>query len=187
MYFVCGQELSAFFIVKEFFMKRRSRFLAHSALIAALYAVLCYFQNLLIPNSASWAIQLRAAEALCILAFFTPAAIPGLGIGCLLFNLSFAGALPLDFLVGTLASVLSAVAMYLLRNVKWRKLPVLGLLMPGIFNAFLVGWELTVYIGNPFWLNALYVALGEWIVLLTLGSALYAAFRVRKLDSRLFG
>ena len=167
-------------------MRRRSHFLAHSAIIAAIYAVLCHFQNLLLPGSASWAIQMRVAEALCILAFFTPAAIPGLGIGCLLFNLSFAGALPLDFLVGTLASVLAAAAMYLLRDLKWRNLPVLGFLMPGVCNAFLVGWELTVYIGGGFWLNALYVALGEWIVLLTLGSALYAAIRKRGLDSKLF-
>ena len=167
-------------------MKRRSRFLAHSALIAALYAVLCYMQNLIIPGSASWAIQLRAAEALCALAFFTPAAIPGLGIGCLLFNLSFAGALPLDFLVGTLASVLSAASMYGLRNIQFHKLPIPGLLMPGIWNAFLVGWELTAYIGGGFWLNALYVALGEWIVLLTLGSVLYSALRVRGLHNRLF-
>ena len=76
--------------------------------------------------------------------------------------------------------------MYLLRNVKWRKLPLLGLLMPGIFNALLVGWELTVYIGSSFWLNALYVALGEWIVLLLPGSVLYSALRVRHLDIRLF-
>ena len=167
-------------------MKRRSHFLAHSAIIAALYTILCYLQNLLIPGSASWAIQMRVAEALCILAFFTPAAIPGLGLGCLLFNISFAGALPLDFLVGTLASLLSAGAMYLTRNIKIRKLPVLGLLMPGIMNAFLVGWELTVYIGGAFWLNALYVALGEWIVLLTVGSILYSAMRARHLDTRLF-
>ena len=132
------------------------------------------------------AVQMRAAEALCVLAFFTPAAIPGLGLGCLLFNLSFAGALPLDFLVGTLASILAAGAMYLTRNIKLRNLPVLGLLMPGIFNAFLVGWELTVYIGGGFWLNAFLVALGEWIVLLTLGTALYAAIRKRNLDVRLF-
>lgn len=167
-------------------MRKRSRFLAHSAIIAALYALLCYFQNLLIPGSASWAIQMRLAEALCILAFFTPAAIPGLGLGCLLFNLSFAGALPLDFLVGTLASCLAAGTMYLCRNIKIRKLPVLGLLMPGIFNAFLVGWELTVYIGGGFWLNALYVALGEWIVLLIAGTILYSAIRVRNLGSKLF-
>ena len=88
--------------------------------------------------------------------------------------------------MGTLASVLAAAAMYWLRNIKWKKLPVLGLLMPGICNAFLVGWELTVYIGGGFWLNALYVALGEWIVLLTLGSVLYTAICNRGLDTRLF-
>ena len=167
-------------------MRKRSHFLAHSAIIAALYTILCYLQNLIFPNSASMAVQFRAAEALCVLAFFTPAAIPGLGLGCLLFNLSFSGALPLDFLVGTLASMLSAGAMYLCRNVKVRRFPVLGLLMPGIFNAFLVGWELMVYVGGGFWLNALCVALGEWIVLLTLGSVLYSAIRVRNLDTRLF-
>lgn len=167
-------------------MKKRARFLAHSAIIAALYTILCYLQNFIFPDSASMAVQMRAAEALCVLAFFTPAAIPGLGLGCLLFNLSFAGALPLDFLVGTLASILAAGAMYLTRNIKLRNLPVLGLLMPGIFNAFLVGWELTVYIGGGFWLNAFLVALGEWIVLLTLGTALYAAIRKRNLDVRLF-
>ena len=178
--------MSAFFVFEVIFMRKRSRFLAHSAIIAALYALLCYLQNLLLPGSASWAIQMRVAESLSILAFFTPAAIPGLGLGCLLFNLSFAGALPLDFLVGTLASCLAAAAMYLLRNCKIRKLPLLGLLMPGVFNAFLVGWELTVYIGGGFWLNALYVALGEWIVMLTLGVILYSAIRVRNLDTKLF-
>ena len=115
-FFVYGRIASVFCFFKEIFMRKRSHFLAHSAIIAALYAVLCHFQNLLLPGSATWAIQMRAAEALCILAFFTPAAIPGLGIGCLLFNLSFAGALPLDFLVGTLASVLAGAAMYLIRN-----------------------------------------------------------------------
>ena len=168
-------------------MRKRARFLAHSAIIAALYTVLCYMQNLIFPDSASMAVQFRAAEALCVLAFFTPAAIPGLGLGCLLFNLSFAGALPLDFLVGTLASVLAAGSMHLTRNWKWRKLPVIGLLMPGVFNAVLVGWELDFYIGGGFWLNALCVAAGEWVVLLTLGSLLYSAMRKRGLDTRLFG
>lgn len=172
---------------EEFFMRKRSRFLAHSAIIAALYAVLCYFQNLILPNSASWAIQLRAAEALCILAFFTPAAIPGLGIGCFLFNLSFAGALPLDFLVGSLATLLATAGMYALRKVTVKDYPLLAMLLPAITNAFLVGWELSVYIGGAFWLNALYVAIGEAAVLLTLGTALYYSLRTRGLDSRLFG
>ena len=167
-------------------MRKRSRILSHSAIIAALYTILCYLQNLIFPNSASMAVQFRAAEALCVLAFFTPAAIPGLGLGCLLFNMSFSGALPLDFLVGTLASCWSAGAMWFMRNIKVRNLPLLGLLMPGICNAFLVGWELTVYIGGGFWFNALCVALGEWVVVLTLGSALYTAIRKRGLDSKLF-
>ena len=167
-------------------MRNNTKYLARAALIAALYAALTYLQYFLFPHTTSMAVQFRISEALCVLALFTPAAIPGLTIGCLLFNLSFAGALPLDFLVGTLASVLAGAAMYLIRNLKWRELPVLGLLMPGICNAFLVGWELTVYIGGAFWLNALYVALGEWIVLLTLGTALYAAIRKRGLDTRLF-
>ena len=167
-------------------MRKRSRILSHSAIIAALYTILCYLQNLIFPNSASMAVQFRAAEALSVLAFFTPAAIPGLGLGCLLFNLSFSGALPLDFLVGTLASCWAAGAMWFMRDLKVRKLPVLGLLMPGLINGVLVGWELTFYVGGAFWFNALCVALGEWVVLLTLGSVLYSAIRRRGLDRKLF-
>ena len=63
--------------------------MVHAAIIAALYAVLTHMQNLILPGSASWAIQMRLSEALCVLAFFTPAAVPGLTIGCLLFNLTF--------------------------------------------------------------------------------------------------
>ena len=143
-------------------MRRRSHFLTRSAIIAALYTILCYLQNLIFPDSASMAVQFRAAEALSVLAFFTPAAI------------------------GTLASVCAAGSMYLLRNIRFRKLPIPGLLMPGLFNALLVGWELMVYVGGGFWLNAFCVALGEWVVLLTLGSLLYTAIRSRKLDQRLF-
>ena len=158
-------------------MKKNTRFLTQSAIIAALYAGLTWLQNLLLPGSASWAIQFRASEALCVLAFFTPAAIPGLAIGCLLFNLTFAAALPLDFVVGTLASCLAAVAMYGLR-----KHPLVGLAMPALFNAILVGWELDLYIGGGFWLCAIQVAIGELAVLYTLGLGFYYAIRGRKLD-----
>lgn len=167
-------------------MNKKARFIAYSAIIAALYVALTYFQNFLIPGSATWAIQFRASEALCVLALFTPAAIPGLSLGCLLFNLSFAGALPLDFLVGTLASALAAAGMYLARHITVRGYPLLAMLMPALFNALLVGWELDFYIGGGFWLNALYVAIGEAAVLLTLGSILFYAIKVRHLDSRLF-
>ena len=168
-------------------MHKKSHFLAHSALIAALYTALTYLQNLLLPGSASWAIQFRASEALCVLAFFTPAAIPGLALGTLLFNITYAQALPLDFLLGSLATLLAAAGMYALRNVKIGTYPMLSMLLPAVSNALLVGWELSVYIGGGFWLNALYVAIGEVVVLLTLGTALYYTICTRNLDKRLFG
>ena len=168
-------------------MKKRPRFLAHAAIIAALYAVLTHFQNILLPGSATWAIQLRLSEALSILAFFTPAAAMGLAVGCLIFNLTFAAALPLDFLVGTVATYLAAKAMWLTRNVTVKNYPLAGMLMPALFNAVLVGWELTVYIGGGFCLNGLYVAIGEAAVLLLPGSALYFTLKSRGLDQRVFG
>jgi uncharacterized membrane protein len=168
-------------------MRKNNRFVVYAAFIAALYVVLTHGQNMILPNSASMAIQFRASEALCVLACFTPAAIPGLSIGCLLFNLTSGAALPLDFLVGSTASLLAAIGMWLSRRITFKKMPVLGLLMPALTNAVLVGWELTVYIGQAFWLNALQVAIGEVAVLFTLGNALYFAIKNRGLDKRLFG
>ena len=162
-------------------MRKRIRRLTHAAIIAALYAVLTHLQNLILPGSASWAIQCRISEALCVLALFTPAAIPGLTIGCLLFNITFAAALPLDFLVGSLATALAATAMW-----KLRRYPLPALTMPALFNAILVGWELTVYIGGGFWINALYVAIGELIVMLTLGLLLHTVMKRRNLGKILF-
>lgn len=168
-------------------MNRKTRFLSHSALLAALYVALTYLQNFLIPNSASWAIQFRASEALCVLALFTPAAVPGLTIGCLLFNISNAAALPLDFLVGSLATALAVGSMYLTRRITVKGYPLLAMVMPAVWNALLIGWELSIYIGGGFWLNALYVSIGELAVLLTLGTLLFYAMKVRRLDQRLFG
>ena len=168
-------------------MKRKTRFLAQGAMIAALYVALTHLQNILIPGSATWAIQFRASEALGVLALFTPAAIPGLALGCLLFNLTQAGALPLDFFIGTAASLLAALGMYMLRNVRLWKLPLLALCMPALVNGLLVGAELSIYIeGSSFWFNALCVAAGELAVLFTLGIALYGALSHRGLGNRIF-
>ena len=168
-------------------MKKHTQTLAHAALIAALYAVLTHLQNILLPGSATWAIQMRLSEAMCILAFFTPAAALGLSVGCLVFNLTFAAALPLDFLVGSLATYIAAKGMWLSRNVTVKGYPLLGMLMPALSNGLLVGWELSVYIGGGFWINAVYVAIGEAIVLLSLGTLLYLAMRKRNLPTILFG
>lgn len=169
-------------------MRRNTKYLTQAAIIAALYAVMTHLQNLLLPGSASWAVQMRLSEAMTVLAFFTPAAIPGLAMGCLVFNITYAAALPLDFLVGTLATYLSAQCMWWSRNWKIKDLPLVGLLLPALFNALLVGWELTAYIGEAsFSVNAVSVTLGELAVVLSLGSALYCAIRDRGLDKRLFG
>ena len=168
-------------------MKNKVKTIAYGAMIAALYVALTYLQNLLIPGSASWAIQFRVSEALCVLAFFAPAAIWGLTVGCFLFNISFAMALPLDWLVGSLATLLACGGMYLTRKLTVKGLPALGLLLPALFNGLLVGWELSVYIGGGFWLNALYVAIGEVAVLLILGSLLYYTMTRRGLHKRLLG
>lgn len=167
-------------------MNHKSRLIAHAALIAAIYAVLTHLQNLLLPNSASFAIQLRLSEALCVLALFSPTAISGLTIGCLLFNLTFAAALPFDWLAGSVATLIATAAMYALRGVRIKGYPLLSMLMPALANAILVGWELTIYIGGGFWINALYVALGEVIVLLTLGTVVFRVFEKRGLARILF-
>ena len=149
------------------------RQLTQGALVAALYVALTYGQNILFPETANMAIQFRAAEALCVLALFTPGAIWGLGVGCLLFNLSYAGALPSDFVIGPLASILAALVMWHTRKLKLWGYPLLAMCMPALFNGLFVGWELQLYIGGGFWFNAGCVALGELGVLLTLGTAVY--------------
>ena len=162
-------------------MNKHARYLVYAALIGSMYAALTHLQNFLLPGSATWAIQFRLSEALCVLALFTPAAIPGLTVGCFVFNLTYVGALPLDILVGTLASCLSATAMRLTR-----RFPLVSLAMPALFNAVLVGWELTAYIGGGFWLNGLYVAIGEAAVCYTLGLLLYKVLKNRGLGQRIF-
>ena len=181
-----GADCAHFSVLEERIMKKTTKYLAQAAVIAALYAVLTHLQNLLLPGSATWAIQMRMSEALCVLAFFTPAAVPGLTIGCLLFNITFAAALPLAWIVSSLATLVATAVMWYTRRVTVKGYPLLGMLMPAIANAILVGWELTVYIGGGFLLNAVYVAIGEAVVLLVLGSALYFALKKRGMDKKLF-
>lgn len=92
------------------------KFLTQAAMIAALYIVLTLLANAL--GLASYAIQIRFSEALTILPFFTPAAIPGLFAGCILSNI-LTGCMPLDVIFGSLATLLGALGTYALRRYKW--------------------------------------------------------------------
>ena len=113
-------------------MKKNSKaiFIAYAAIIAALYVVLTLLANAL--GLANYAIQIRFSEALTILPYFTPAAIPGLFVGCILSNI-LTGCMPLDILFGSLATLLGAIFTYKIR--KWKYLTPLP---PIIFNMLLV-------------------------------------------------
>ncbi|MDE5748927.1 MAG: QueT transporter family protein, partial [Acetatifactor sp.] len=94
----------------------KALFVAQAALIAALYVVLTLLANSL--GLANYAIQLRFSEALTILPFFTPAAIPGLFLGCLISNL-LTGAIVWDVVFGSIATLAGAIGTYMLRRCKW--------------------------------------------------------------------
>ena len=128
-------------------MKTKSTvYIVQAAVIAALYATLTILQNTLLPGTASMAVQFRVSEVLTILAIFTPAAIPGLTIGCIIANISSLSVLgPYDMIFGSLASLLAAVLMYLLRNKRLFKLPVAAALMPALANGILVGFEIEFF------------------------------------------
>ena len=96
---------------------RRARFLTHAAMIAAIYVALTWLSSL-VGLSGMGAIQLRLSEALCVLPYFTAAAIPGVSIGCLLANLLTGAALP-DVIFGTLATVIGAFGTYFLRRFRF--------------------------------------------------------------------
>lgn len=166
-------------------------FIAQAAIIAALYAALTVAQNLILPETTSMAVQFRLSEALTLLSVFTPAAIPGLTIGCVVANLMNVSVLPLDMVLGSLASLLAAVVMYRLRKVCIKNLPVLAALMPAIFNGLIIGLEIEIFfIEGPFrfgsfLIQAGCVFLGELAVCMTFGLLLVAVIKKRGLDKKL--
>lgn len=94
----------------------RILYVTQAGLIAALYTVLTVFVGAF--GLASGAVQFRISEALCVLPFFTPAAIPGLTIGCLISNLA-TGCIWQDVIFGTLATLIGAMGARLLRKLPW--------------------------------------------------------------------
>ena len=96
-------------------MKNKSTmFLVQAAAIGAIYVVL----TLLFAPLSYGEVQVRFSEALTILPYFTPAAIPGLFVGCILSNL-LGGAIPVDIIFGSIATLIGAIFTYKLRGNKW--------------------------------------------------------------------
>ena len=133
------------------------RYIVEAAIIAAMYAAL----TILIPGG-SGQIQVRVSEALTVLAFFTPAAIPGLFVGCLTANI-FVGAGIYDILFGSLATLIAAFLT--------RKMPrkYLAPLPPVVVNAVIVAFILKVSVNAPILATMGFVALGEVIACYGLG------------------
>ncbi len=115
-------------------MKKDVLFMTQAAVIAAIYVVLTWLAAGF--DLASGAVQVRFSEALCVLPFFTPAAIPGVTIGCLLANITIGSALP-DVIFGTLATLIGAFGTYLLRKNRF-----LCTLPPVIANAAIIPFVL---------------------------------------------
>ena len=92
---------------------KKVQFITQAAVIAALYVVLTLLANAL--GLANYAIQVRFSEALTILPFFTPAAIPGLFIGCIISNI-LGGCIIWDIIFGSIATLIGAVGTYLIAH-----------------------------------------------------------------------
>ena len=155
--------------------KKSALFLTQAAMIAALYVVLTYIANLF--GLARGVIQIRLSEMLCILPVFTPAAIPGLFIGCLLSNI-LTGCVIWDILFGSLATLAGAIGTYLLRNHKF-----VFTLPPVAANMIVVPLVLQYAYGVPdaVWYLAVTVGAGEVISVCILGMLLYKVlYRQRK-------
>ncbi|MCI5648274.1 MAG: QueT transporter family protein [Fusicatenibacter sp.] len=93
--------------------RKRTLQMTQAAMIAAVYVILTFLANSL--GLANYAIQVRFSEALTVLPYFTPAAIPGLFAGCLLSNL-LTGCMPLDVIFGSIATLIGAAGTYMLRK-----------------------------------------------------------------------
>lgn len=121
--------------------KNQILYIVQAGVIGALYVVLTMFAQGF--DLASGAIQCRFSEALTILPFFTPAAIPGVTIGCLLANILMGSALP-DVIFGTLATLIGCVGTYALRKHR-----ILCSLPPVISNALIIPFVLKFAYGLP--------------------------------------
>ena len=115
--------------------------ITQGALIAAMYVALTMLSNAV--GLASGVIQVRISEALTILPYFTPVAIPGLFVGCIISNI-LAGGVVWDVIFGSLATLIGAVFTYLLRRIKW-----LAPVPPIVSNMLIVPFVLRYAYGAP--------------------------------------
>ena len=159
-------------------MKFKAKDISYAALIAALYVILTFLSSL--AGLASGPVQIRFSEALCILPCFTPAAVPGLFIGCILSNLLTGGVI-VDVLFGSLATLLAALGTRALRKRRF-----LASLSPVVLNTLVIPPVLIYAYGIPsgYWIVAAGVAAGEFVSAGLLGQLLYELLQKRIIKGR---
>ena len=151
-------------------------FICQAAVIAALYVVLTY----VFSAFASGVIQVRVSKALTILPAFTPAAIPGLVIGCLLSN-TLTGCVLLDIIFGSVATLIGALGSYALRRHTWL-VPIPPIVSNMIIVPFVLRYAYGATDAFPFMIAT--VGAGEIISCYLLGMLLYGA--LKKMNHSLF-
>jgi uncharacterized membrane protein len=156
---------------------KKTLFITEAAVIAAIYTVLV----LIFQFSSFGPVQFRIAEALTILPYFTPAAIPGVTIGCLL-SAILSGADILDIIFGSLATLVAAILSYKLRSYKF-----LVPIPPIVVNALVIPWILKAAYGEaqPIVLMMLSVGAGQLVAAGILGMVLL--FALDKVKHVVFG
>ena len=151
---------------------KRVYFMVYAAAIAAIYVTL----TLVFAPISFGAVQFRISEALCILPFFTSAAVPGLAIGCLLSNL-LCGAATMDVIFGSIATLIGAVGSWMIRRHKWAVC-----LPPIITNTLIIPWVLRYAYGaeDLIWFSMITVGIGEILAIGVLGNLLMRALEKSK-------
>ena len=157
---------------------QKIQYITRAALIAALYVALTHLSNIL--GLANGAIQIRFSEALCVLPFFMPSAVPGLFVGCVIANIT-TGAVVWDIVFGSLATLIGAFLASKLKN-KWI-IPIPTVIANTIIVPIIV---LFCYTDNSAWSIPTYligvvgVFVGEMISAYLFGIILFSALNKQK-------
>ena len=154
--------------------ENKTRSLVHGALIASIYVVL----TIAFRPISFGPIQFRISEALCVLPFFTAAAIPGVTIGCLISNM-IGGAVLVDVVFGTLATLIGAIGSRLLRGNRY-----LVSIPPILSNTLIIPWVLKYAYGSEdlVWYMMITIGIGEILAIGVLGQCLISVLaRYRKM------
>lgn len=161
----------------------KTKTLVMHALVAGIYTALC----IVLGAFAFGPVQVRVAELLMVLCIFDKKFIYSLTFACFITNyygvLNGLDYFMLDIIFGTLATLFSGILMYKLRDIRYKGLPILSLLMPAVFNGVIVGAELTYYFMSEgsnvlllFMAESISVFIGEIISVLILGIVFFKPF-----------